>query len=136
MSQATGQSTESGATERNRRRVLQGVVSSAKMDKTITVKVERRFAHPKYGKFVRSHKKYHAHDESSTAAVGDTVEIMGTRPLSKLKRWRLVRVVEANRLATTSTAEGEELAKELAMSAKKKAVDPADAAENNGGGDQ
>lgn len=86
------------------------------MDKTITVQIERRFAHAKYGKFVRTHKKYHAHDETNEASVGDLVEIVSTRPLSKIKRWRLVRIVEANRLATTSTAEGEDLAKEIAMS--------------------
>ena len=82
---------------RNRRRVIQGVVTSDKMDKSITVLVERRFAHPKYGKFVRSHKKYHAHDERNEAHVGDTVEVMATRPLSKTKRWRLVDVVERAR---------------------------------------
>lgn len=130
MSQATGTSTETG--ERNRRRVLQGVVSSAKMDKTITVEVERRFAHPKYGKFVRTHKKYHAHDETSEASVGDVVEIASTRPLSKLKRWRLVRVVEANRLAAATSAEGEDLAKEIAMSGKQST----DAAETANGGEE
>jgi small subunit ribosomal protein S17 len=101
-------------TQRNARRVMQGIVSSAKMDKTIAVSVERRFAHPKYGKSVRSHKKYYAHDEGNTASVGDTVEIVATRPLSKLKRWRLVRIVEANRMAQASAAEGEALAIDLA----------------------
>lgn len=137
MSQATGTSTESGAAERNRRRVLQGVVSSAKMDKTITVQVERRFAHSKYGKFVRTHKKYHAHDETSEASVGDVVEIVSTRPLSKLKRWRLVRIVEANRLAAATAAEGEELAKEIAMSGKKESdeADSGDVATGDAAGE-
>ncbi len=77
----------------NRRRVLQGIVTSDAMTKTITVKVERRFKHPKYEKFIRRHKKYHAHDEEGVAKVGDLVEITETRPLSKLKRWRLTNVV-------------------------------------------
>ncbi len=78
---------------RNSRRVLVGIVTSDKMAKTVTVRVERAFRHPKYGKIVRQHKKYHAHDEAETAHVGDTVEIAATRPLSKLKRWRLSRVL-------------------------------------------
>lgn len=80
---------------RNRRRVLFGVVSSTKMEKSITVSVERRFRHAKYGKFVRRNDKYLAHDEESTAKVGDKVEIMATRPISKRKRWRLLRVLES-----------------------------------------
>ena len=81
---------------RERRRALVGVVTSDRTDKTITVRVERRFAHPKYGKFVRKHKKYYAHDEKNEAHVGDTVELEATRPLSKTKRWRLVRVLETS----------------------------------------
>jgi small subunit ribosomal protein S17 len=92
--------TDSTQTERNRRRVLQGTVTSAAGSKTITVLVERTFAHPKYGKFVRKHKKYHAHDEQNEAQMGDVVEIMATRPLSKLKRWRLTRIVETPALRT------------------------------------
>ena len=79
---------------RNARRVLTGTVVSAKGAKTITVSVERRFKHPKYGKYIRKRKKYMAHDEKGEAGTGDTVELVSTRPLSKLKRWRLVRVVE------------------------------------------
>ena len=90
--------------DRNRRRVLQGVVTSDKMDKSITVLVERRFAHPKYGKFVRSHKKYHAHDEQNEAHVGDTVEVAATRPLSKTKRWRLVRIIDSPLIRTGPTS--------------------------------
>jgi small subunit ribosomal protein S17 len=89
------------AETRNRRRVLQGIVTSTAMAKTITVLVERTYAHPKYGKFVRRNKKYHAHDEDSTAQAGDVVEIMATRPLSKLKRWRLVRIVSSPVVRTT-----------------------------------
>lgn len=81
------------AVERNSRKVLQGIVVSDRMEKTITVNVERVFRHPKYGKFVRRHKKYHAHDEAGEAHPGDTVEIMECRPLSKNKRYRLVRIV-------------------------------------------
>lgn len=97
--------TDSTQTERNRRRALQGTVTSAACSKTITVLVERTFAHPKYGKFVRKHKKYHAHDEDNRAQVGDVVEIMATRPLSKLKRWRLTRIVESPALRTTPLAQ-------------------------------
>lgn len=80
--------------QRNRRRVSQGIVVSARMQKTITVLVERNSKHPKYHKYLRRNTKYHAHDENNEAGVGDRVEIMECRPLSKLKRWRLVRVVE------------------------------------------
>ncbi len=71
-----------------------GVVSSNKMDKTITVNVERKVKHPLYGKFVKKTTKFHAHDEKNECRIGDTVKIMETRPLSKTKRWRLVEVVE------------------------------------------
>ena len=80
---------------RNARRTLIGTVASTKGDKTITVIVERTFKHPKYGKFVRKNKKYHAHDEKNEAGLGDLVEIVSTRPLSKLKRWRLGSIVQA-----------------------------------------
>jgi small subunit ribosomal protein S17 len=78
---------------RNTRRTLEGLVTSDKMEKTITVLVTRTYQHPKYKKFVREQSKYHAHDEKSEAHKGDRVEIMSCRPLSKTKRWRLVRVV-------------------------------------------
>jgi small subunit ribosomal protein S17 len=84
-----------GAAARNLRATLIGRVTSDKMSKTITVLVERTYKHPKYGKYMRSNKRYHAHDEGELAGVGDMVEIAATRPLSKLKRWRLVRIVEA-----------------------------------------
>jgi small subunit ribosomal protein S17 len=71
-----------------------GEVVSNKMTKTIVVRVERRFPHPQFKKIVTSYKKFYAHDESSAAKVGDTVLIEETRPLSKLKRWELVEVVE------------------------------------------
>ena len=70
------------------------MVRSSKMDKTITVSVERRVKHPIYGKFVKKTTKFHAHDEKNECTVGDVVKIMETRPLSKTKRWRLVEVLE------------------------------------------
>ena len=79
---------------RNSRKVRQGVVISTKMDKTIVIASKFKEKHPIYGKFVPHTKKYHAHDENNEAHVGDTVQIMETRPLSKTKRWRLVQIVE------------------------------------------
>jgi small subunit ribosomal protein S17 len=79
--------------ERNSRKVRQGIVSSNAMDKTITVVVEDRKRHPIYNKIMKSTSKFKAHDEKNEAEVGDTVEIMETRPLSATKRWRLVRIV-------------------------------------------
>jgi len=78
---------------RGQRKTREGAVVSDRMDKTIVVSVERRFAHPLYGKQVKRHKTYYAHDEDNTARVGDVVRIMETRPLSKKKRWRLIEVV-------------------------------------------
>ena len=71
-----------------------GVVSSNKMDKTITVAVDRKVKHPIYGKFVHKTKKFHAHDEKNECGIGDTVRIMETRPLSKSKCWRLIEIIE------------------------------------------
>lgn len=79
---------------RNRRKVETGVVQSTKMNKTIVVDVVTKTRHPKYEKFVTHKTRYHVHDEKSEAAQGDVVEIMSTRPISKTKRWRLVRVVK------------------------------------------
>ncbi|MDB5231743.1 MAG: ribosomal protein S17p [Chitinophagaceae bacterium] len=80
--------------ERNLRKTRIGVVTSDKMDKTVTVAVERKVKHPIYGKFVKKTTKFHAHDEKNECGIGDTVKIMETRPLSKTKRWRLVEVIE------------------------------------------
>lgn len=80
--------------QRNMRKVRQGVVVSAANDKSITVSVESRKPHPTYGKMMTSSKRYHAHDEANEAGVGDTVQIMETRPVSKTKRWRLLKIVE------------------------------------------
>lgn len=79
---------------RNRRKVLVGVVISNKMQKTISVNVETKSKHPLYKKLVITHKKYHAHDEKETAKVGDKVEIVECRPLSKTKTWRLSKIIE------------------------------------------
>ncbi|MDI6901251.1 MAG: 30S ribosomal protein S17 [Anaerosomatales bacterium] len=81
-------------TERNQRKERQGVVVSAAGDKTCVVLVEDRKKHPLYGKMMTHSTKFHAHDEENAAAVGDRVRIMETRPVSKLKRWRLVEIVE------------------------------------------
>jgi small subunit ribosomal protein S17 len=72
------------------KRILQGVVVSDKQDKTVVVKVERRFTHPLFKKTVRRSKHYHAHDESNPVKVGDTVSIQESRPISKLKSWVVV----------------------------------------------
>ena len=80
--------------ERGRRKTRIGVVVPDKMDKTVVVAVERRYAHPLYGKRVTRTKKYHAHDANNEYNVGDTVRIVETRPLSKLKRWRVTEVIE------------------------------------------
>lgn len=80
--------------KRGRRRILTGVVVSNKMQKTITVLVERRVAHPLYKKYYKKRKKFLAHDEKNECQVGDVVRIMETRPLSKRKRWRLVAILK------------------------------------------
>jgi small subunit ribosomal protein S17 len=80
--------------ERNDRKERVGKVVSNKMQKTITVAVDRKVKHPIYGKFVNRTTKFKAHDEQNTAGIGDTVRIMETRPLSKDKRWRLVEILE------------------------------------------
>jgi small subunit ribosomal protein S17 len=80
--------------ERNERKERIGKVTSNKMQKSITVSVDRKVKHPIYGKFVHKTTKFMAHDEKNEAGIGDTVRISETRPLSKLKRWRLVEVIE------------------------------------------
>jgi len=80
--------------ERNLRKTRVGVVVSDKMDKPITVDVERKLRHPFYGKFVKKNKKFVAHDETNDCNAGDTVRIMETRPMSKRKRWRVVEILE------------------------------------------
>ncbi len=79
---------------RNLRKERVGLVVSSKMDKSITVAVERKVKHPMYGKFMSKTSKFSAHDENNDCGAGDTVKIMETRPLSKNKRWRLVEIIE------------------------------------------
>jgi small subunit ribosomal protein S17 len=95
MAEATNTVTVTpGAARTGKRKQRVGEVVSNKMTKTIVVRVERRFPHPKFKKIVTSYKKFYAHDEKADAKVGDTVRIEESRPLSKLKRWTLVEVVE------------------------------------------
>ena len=93
MANETAAAPQQALQERGARQELTGVVTSAKMQKTIVVKVTRATQHPLYRRVVRSGKKYYAHDETGEARVGDTVRIVSTRPLSKLKRWRLKQVL-------------------------------------------
>ena len=79
---------------RNARKIRTGVVVSLSGDKSITVKINYRKHHPKYGKMMTISKKLHVHDEKNEAGLGDTVRVMETRPLSKTKRWRLVEIIE------------------------------------------
>ena len=79
---------------RNLRKERVGVVVSNKMDKTITIRVDRKVKHPLYGKFIKKSNKFSVHDEKNDCGIGDTVKIMETRPLSKNKRWRLVEIIE------------------------------------------
>ena len=81
------------AAERWRRHAMIGVVTSAKMQKTIVVRVTRQIQHKLYQRYIRVHKKFYAHDEQGEARPGDTVRIVETRPMSKLKRWRLAEVI-------------------------------------------
>ena len=80
--------------ERNFRKARVGLVTSSSMDKSIAVYVERKIKHPVYGKYMKKSKKLIAHDEKNECNVGDTVRIMETRPLSKIKRWRLIEILE------------------------------------------
>lgn len=80
--------------ERKLRKTRVGLVASNKMDKTIVVAIEDNVKHPTYGKIIKRTLKVHAHDENNECGIGDRVEIMETRPLSKTKRWRLVQIIE------------------------------------------
>jgi small subunit ribosomal protein S17 len=87
-------SNQAEATVRAARKTRTGEVVSSRMNKTIVVRTVTRVPHPKFGKIVKQMKKFYAHDEQNQAKPGDTVRIMETRPMSKLKRWRLVEVVQ------------------------------------------
>jgi small subunit ribosomal protein S17 len=95
---------ETQTAARGNRKERVGEVISDKMNKTIVVRVERRFRHPQFKKVVTAYKKFYAHDEKGEAKVGDFVRIQETRPLSKTKSWRLVEVMEKNREATPVAA--------------------------------
>lgn len=88
---------------------LVGVVVSDKMDKTVTVKVERIVKHPKFGKYIKKSKKFYAHDENNACKIGDIVEIEESRPLSKLKRWVVVQILEHSKLGVETPETEEEL---------------------------
>lgn len=118
--------------ERNARRTLTGVVTSDKMEKSITVRVERRYRHAKYGKYMRRHRSFLAHDEDSVAGAGDTVEIVSCRPMSKLKRWRLVRVVTVSRAIEGSSAE-EARPQQILAAAEETATPSVEAEQPEGG---
>jgi small subunit ribosomal protein S17 len=96
--------------DRGNLKTVRGTVVSEGMDKTIVVKTERRVRHPRYGKYVRKYTTYYAHDEGEQARRGDLVELAATRPVSKTKRWRLLRVVRPAGTAARPLAEtgGEE----------------------------
>jgi small subunit ribosomal protein S17 len=83
----------SAGAERNQRKLMRGTVISNKMQKTLVVQVDRKVRHPVYEKFVSKKTKLYAHDENNEAQIGDVVELSQTRPLSKLKAWRLVRIL-------------------------------------------
>ncbi|HEV3374137.1 MAG TPA: 30S ribosomal protein S17 [Candidatus Acidoferrum sp.] len=89
----TSETQTNAADSRHERQVLTGIVTSAKMEKTIVVEVQRLVQHPKYRRVMRISKKFYAHDEQRKAKPGDTVRIVSSRPLSKLKRWRLKEVL-------------------------------------------
>ena len=93
-STAGTESPQAGALARGTRRTLTGQVVSDKMDKTITVMVERRVKHPIYGKYVRRSTKVHAHDENNECRKGDVVVVEQCRPISKSKKWRFIKLVE------------------------------------------
>lgn len=94
MTEATTPSPETPGVERNRRKVLTGIVASDKMDKTIVVVIEDRVKHSLYGKIMTKSSRLKAHDENNEAGIGDRVRVMETRPVSAQKRWRLVEIVE------------------------------------------
>jgi small subunit ribosomal protein S17 len=96
------------AQDRGHRKERVGEVISNKMNKTIVVRVERRFPHPRFRKVVTAYTKFYAHDEKNEARSGDRVRIQETRPLSKLKRWRLVEVVERGEQLSAAVAEAGE----------------------------
>ena len=104
MAEDTKKSQTAPAAKSGNRKERVGEVVSNKMTKTIVVRVQRRFPHPQFKKIVTAYKKFYAHDEKAEAKIGDTVRIQETRPMSKLKRWQLIEVVERNAQETSAAA--------------------------------
>jgi small subunit ribosomal protein S17 len=121
----TSETQSAPVAERGERTILTGKVTSAKMEKTIVVEVQRLVQHPKYRRVVRISKKFYAHDENRQAKPGDTVRIVASRPLSKLKRWRLKEVLTRNASAKAlptkplTAADRDAVEKELPFLSKK-----------------
>ncbi len=111
-------------TERSKRKVVVGLVTSDKMQKTVAVRVEQLVKHPRYGKYVRQHTTFKAHDEKREARIGDLVEIMETRPLSRTKTWRLVRIVKKGEGVLTPIAGAPDLEALQKPEAPKKSETP------------
>ena len=110
--------------DRNERRTVTGVVTADKMDKTVKVRVERLVQHPQFSKTLRKHYVCYAHDEKREAKMGDKVELMESRPISKLKHWRLVRVVE-KAVAGSATEDARDAARPQAAKPASPAKSPA-----------
>jgi len=106
MSQEQSTRNQSPAKARKQRRVRQGTVVSDKRNKTIKVEVTYLEKHPRYGKYMRKRTVLHAHDETNDAHVGDVVQVMECRPISKTKQWRLLRVVKRNPLIQAASQQG------------------------------
>jgi small subunit ribosomal protein S17 len=104
MAEETQNAQTAPAAKGGNRKERVGEVVSNKMTKTIVVRVQRRFPHPQFKKIVTAYKKFYAHDEKAEAKIGDTVRIQETRPMSRLKRWKLVEVVERNARETVAVA--------------------------------
>ncbi|GIW84247.1 MAG: 30S ribosomal protein S17 [Gemmataceae bacterium] len=109
----TNPATTSAPTKTTGKRVLQGIVTRDKMNKTRRVEVERLVQHPRYGKYIKRRTICYVHDENNESHLGDTVEIIESRPLSRLKRWRLVRIVKKAPTRTLSHLEGAVAGSEL-----------------------
>ncbi len=110
--------TQTPTAPRGNRRVEIGVVTRDKMNKTRRVEIPRLVKHPRYGKYINRRTICYVHDEKNESQIGDTVEIMETRPLSKLKRWRLVRVVEAEQVTTVAPARPAETQRHRSVSGR------------------
>jgi len=120
MAEITTES-EAGADDAQNGRVVQGVVTRDKMDKTRRVEVQRVVKHPKYGKYVKQRTVCYAHDEANESKLGDTVELQESRPLSKLKRWTILKIVKKAPSRTVANLEGAVAGSAIAANAPAKA---------------